>query len=138
MPKSASPIRLQDDLMQAAALTAERFHRSTAEQIEYWADIGRRVSHLLDPDDMLSVAAGLARVRVEPVAAAPLDPDAVFLSLERERAQGTLSAAVTGSPVRYQASRTHPGCLERTDADGQVAVGRFDGGRFVVATETGS
>ncbi|MCB1936185.1 MAG: hypothetical protein KDF59_09600, partial [Nitrosomonas sp.] len=37
MAKSASPIRLQEELMKAAELTASRFHRSTAEQIEYWA-----------------------------------------------------------------------------------------------------
>jgi len=35
MAKAISPVRLQDDLMQAAKLTGERFHRSSAEQIEY-------------------------------------------------------------------------------------------------------
>jgi hypothetical protein len=49
MAKAASPIRLQKELMQAAELTAKRFHRSTAEQIEYWADLGRSVSSTLDP-----------------------------------------------------------------------------------------
>jgi hypothetical protein len=44
MAKAASPIRLQEELMQAAESTAKRFHRSTAEQIEYWADLGRSVS----------------------------------------------------------------------------------------------
>ncbi|MCK5666750.1 MAG: hypothetical protein KAI17_24840, partial [Thiotrichaceae bacterium] len=39
MAKALSPVRLQDDLMKAAKLTGDRFHRSTAEQIEYWADI---------------------------------------------------------------------------------------------------
>jgi hypothetical protein len=42
--RSDRPVRLQENLMQAAKLTGERFHRSTAEQIEYWADIGRKVS----------------------------------------------------------------------------------------------
>lgn len=135
MPKSASPIRLQDDLMQAAALTGERFHRSTAEQIEYWASIGRQVSNLLDPDALLSVSAGLARVRVEPITAAPVDPDEAFRCLEAERTHGTLSVAVTSSPIRYQASRAHPGYLERVGADGRVAVGQFKGGRFVATTE---
>ncbi|MCF6202823.1 MAG: ParD-like family protein [Methylococcaceae bacterium] len=59
MAKSASPIRLQADLMQAAEITAKRYHRSTAEQIEYWADLGRTVASTLDPDVLLSVAAGL-------------------------------------------------------------------------------
>lgn len=34
MAKSASPIRLQQDIMRAAEATGRRFHRSTAEQIE--------------------------------------------------------------------------------------------------------
>ncbi|WP_269617933.1 TA system antitoxin ParD family protein [Zhongshania sp. BJYM1] len=49
MAKAASPIRLQQDLMQAAESTAKRFHRSTAEQIEYWAELGRSVSSSINP-----------------------------------------------------------------------------------------
>jgi hypothetical protein len=129
---------LQEELMQAAALTGERFHRSTAEQIEYWASIGRQVATLLNPDTLLSVAAGLARVRVEPIVGTPLDPDEVFRALEQERHQGTLTATVTSSAIRYQASRTHPGSLERIDPDGQIAIGHFKGGHFIPAAEPGS
>ncbi len=50
MAKAASPIRLQEELMQAAESTAKLFHRSTAEQIKYWADLGHSVSSTLDPD----------------------------------------------------------------------------------------
>lgn len=35
--KSASPIRLQSDLMEAAAITGAQAHRTQPEQIEYWA-----------------------------------------------------------------------------------------------------
>ncbi len=35
MAKAASPVRLQEDLMQIAEITTRRYHRSTAEQIEY-------------------------------------------------------------------------------------------------------
>ncbi|EXJ16813.1 hypothetical protein D779_2424 [Imhoffiella purpurea] len=121
--------------MQAAAVTGERFHRSTAEQIEYWASIGRQVSNLLNPDSLLSITTGLARVRVEPVVSPPLDPDEVFRALEQKRTQGALSAAVTSSPIRYQISRAHPGYLERIGPHGQIAVGTFNGGRFIEATE---
>ncbi len=51
MAKSASPIRLQEDLMKLAAVTGKRPHRSTAEQIEYWAEMGRNVSAMLNPDN---------------------------------------------------------------------------------------
>ena len=135
MPKAASPVRLQEELMRAATLTGDRFHRSAAEQIEYWADIGRRVADVLDPDALLSVATGLARVRVEPVNGPAVEPDEVFRTLEKERRRGTLSKAVTGSAVRYQTSLTHPGFLERLDSEGSIEIGRFEDGRFVVAAE---
>ena len=135
MAKAASPVRLQDDLMQAAKLTGERFHRSTAEQIEYWADIGRKVSTVLDPDTLLSVTTGLAQVKVEPIFGKPIDPDEVFNLLEAQRQQGTLTQAVTNSVIKYQSSLTQPGYLERIDQKGNVLVGQFKNGEFIPADE---
>lgn len=138
MAKSASPIRLQEDLMQAAALTGERFHRSTAEQIEYWAEIGCNVSKMLDPDDLLSISAGLARIKVEPVHSEPIDSGEVFQSLETERASGILAQTVTSSPIQYQVSVTHPGYLEQINPDGTIKTGKFQGGVFIGINETAS
>lgn len=134
MAKAASPVRLQENLMQSATLTGKRFHRSASEQVEYWADIGRRVASVLDPDVLLSISAGLARVKVEPIVGKPLDPDAIFQSLEAERKHGTLASAVTSSTVKYQASHSQPGYLERVQND-QVEIGQFQNGEFIVATE---
>ena len=135
MAKALSPVRLQDDLMQAAKLTGERFHRSTAEQIEYWAGIGRKVSTVLDPDTLLSISIGLTQVKVEPIYGNPIDPDDVFNSLDTQRQQGTLTKAVTGSALKYQSSLTHPGYLERIDQNGNVLVGQFENGDFVSIDE---
>ncbi|TXI30532.1 MAG: hypothetical protein E6Q60_01290 [Nitrosomonas oligotropha] len=132
MAKAASPIRLQDDLMQAAALTAERFHRSTAEQIEYWAEMGRNVDHMLNPDDLLAISAGLAKITVEPVSSEPVDPTGIFQSLEDDRASGILPQTVSGSVLnKYQASLTHPGYLEQIHPDGRIQTGKFQGGEFI-------
>lgn len=138
MAKSASPIRLQEDLMQAAALTGERFHRSTAEQIEYWAEIGCNVSKMLDPDDLLSVSAGLSKIRIEPIHSEPIDSVEVFQSLETERASGILAQTVTSSPIQYQVSVTHPGYLEQINPDGAIKTGKFQGGVFIGINETAS
>ena len=135
MAKSASPIRLQEDLMQAAALTGERFHRSTAEQIEYWAEMGRNVSRMLDPDDLLSISAGLAKIKVEPVYSEPINPGDVFQSLEAERASGILPQTVTSSPIKYQTSLAHPGYLEQIHPDGTIKTGKFQGGKFIEMNE---
>ena len=138
MAKAISPVRLQNDLMQAAKLTGERFHRSTAEQIEYWADIGRKVSTVLDPDTLISIATGLTQVNVEPIYGKPIDPDEVFNLLEAQRQQGTLTQAVTGSAIKYQSSLTQPGYLERIDQNGNVLVGQFENGEFVSTEEFSS
>ncbi len=138
MAKASSPIRLQQDLMQQAESTARRFHRSVAEQIEYWADLGRSVSSALDPDVLLSVQAGLSRLHVEPVITQPVDPDRVFSTLDEQRDSGTLQRNITHSPVRYQASLTRPGLLEQIDQQGRVTTGRFQNGQFIAMDESGS
>lgn len=132
MAKAASPIRLQEELMQAAESTAWRFHRSTAEQIEYWADLGRTVSSTLDPDILLSVLSGLTTIQTEPVISLPIDHNEVFESLENDRKSGTLHNIVTSCAVRYQASLEHPGYLERIDPDENITTGRFKNGQFIV------
>ncbi len=131
MAKAVSPVRLQENLMQTAKLTGERFHRSTAEQIEYWADIGRKVSTVLDPDTLLSVTTGLAKVKVEPIYGKAVDPDEVFNLLEAQREQGALTQTVTSSAIKYQSSLIQPGYLEQIDQEGNVLVGQFKNGEFV-------
>lgn len=138
MAKSASPIRLQEDLMQAAEQTAKRFHRSTAGQIEYWADLGRSVSSTLDPDVLLSVLSGLTVIKTEPVVSSPIDPDAVFKALEEDRQSGVLPHSVVSDSVCYQASISHAGYLERVSPDGEVTVGQFQNGLFIPLTERDS
>ncbi|SJM90740.1 type II toxin-antitoxin system VapB family antitoxin [Crenothrix polyspora] len=136
MAKAASPIRLQDDIMQAATLAGKRNHRSAAEQIEYWAEMGRKVAAFLNPDDLLSVSAGLAKIRLEPVFGVPLDADTVFCALEAERSNGSLSQTVTRSSVRYQVSPLHPGYLEQIDGNGVRVTGQFENGEFIAVSET--
>jgi len=135
MAKAISPVRLQDDLMQAAKLTGERFHRSSAEQIEYWADIGRKVSTVLDPDILMSVAMGLSQVKVEPIYGHKINPDAVFKTLDDQRESGVLTQLVTGSAIKYQPSLEHPGYLEEIDQQGNVLVGKFREGEFITIDE---
>lgn len=130
MAKAASPIRLQQDLMQAATVAGEQLHRSTAEQIEYWASIGRSVSAVVDPDSLLAISAGLARLKIEAVAVPEINPDDVFASMETKRQAGSLAASVSASAVRYQASVTYPGQLEQVQEDGTIVVGQFCGGVF--------
>jgi hypothetical protein len=131
MAKSASPVRLQDALMRSAALAGALHHRSAAQQIECWASLGREVAALLDPDRLLAVQAGLARLHVEPVTAPSVIPQQVFAALEADRSSGVLANSVSSAPVRYQACSSRPGYLERLDRDGSRSVGRFANGEFL-------
>jgi len=130
MPKAASPVRLEDDLMQAASIAGARLHRSATEQVEYWASLGRQIAAFVDPDVLLKVGAGLARIRVEPTVALPIDPDEVFAAVEADRRTGDLSRKITTASIRYYASVTHPGYLEKVDENGTHTVGTFRSGIF--------
>jgi len=131
MAKAASPVRLQKELMQAASSIGQRFHRSAAEQIEYWASLGRSVSKVVNPDNLLAVSAGLAQLKVVPVEAPNINPDDVFSALEKDREAGTLAASVARLDTRYQLSTTHPGQLERITSDGTATTGQFAMGKFI-------
>ena len=131
MAKAASPVRLQHSLMSAAVTAGAIMHRSAAEQVEYWADIGRKVSGVVNPEVLLAIHAGLATLRVERSTPSPVDPDAVFTSLNRARASGAISEAIASGGVRYQASVSRPGYLEACHPDGRTEVGRFLNGRFI-------
>ena len=131
MTKSASPIRLENNLMQAAKMTGKRYKRSTAEQIEYWADIGRSVAGVIDPDILISIQSGLSKVNVEAVNTVPISADDVFSNLDRQRDSGELTKNITTTSSKYQASATTPGLLEEIDQDGNVRTGMFEKGRFV-------
>lgn len=130
MAKASSQVRLQKSLVDAATVAGQQFHRSAAEQIEYWADLGRRVAAVLDPLKLAEIRAGIATLKVEPVFCPPLDTDAVFADLQRRDERGELAWSVTTTYPRYQAATSHPGYLEQISADGTRTVGMFRNGVF--------
>jgi len=116
--------------MHNPALAGSSHHRSAAQQLEYWAALGREVAELIDPEGLRAVKTGLARLRVQPLRAAAVDPEQVFAALEDSRQKGTLSASVSTAAVRYQASSSHPGYLERINSDGSRCISHFADGVF--------
>ena len=134
--RTTPPVRLQGMLVEQARVAGSVEHRSTEEQIKYWADIGRRIAQSISLTDLLKVRAGLMRLTMEKVESPPVDPDAVFAALDADRESGKLAAAIAKkSPIRYQASEKHPGFLEQVDESGNVIVGRFFDGEFHPAEE---
>lgn len=131
MGKASSPVRLQNELMQAATIAGSRLHRSAAEQVEYWADLGRQISRFVDPDALLEVAAGLARLKVEPTVGQPVDPEAVFSAVEADRRSGVLAKQFMAGKTRYVMSETRPGYLEQINEQGVHTIGQFKNGEFI-------
>lgn len=135
MAKAKSPIRLQQDTMLAAEREAKLYNRTQAQQLEYWVKLGRKVAEVADAKTLLDVQAGFATLSVESVAVPDMDPDAVFAKLEQAHEQpdeGLADAMADRASIRYQASESHPGLLERVDLQaGRTELGYFLNGEFV-------
>ena len=130
MPKAHSPIRLDEGLMKEAKLAAELETRTPAEQIEYWANIGRSVSKMMDREDIVRVVSGASQITLEQANDPYIDADEVFAQLETERSDGTLAHKVSLASTQYRASGKS-GLIEAVDANGDVRLGRFSNGEFV-------
>lgn len=132
---TSKPLRLDLGLVQAADVAARRQKRSVPHQIEFWAELGRSVEHLIDPDALVAVQEGLARLVVEVAPSAPISSESVFEAVEASRQEGTLEDRVSRAPVRYQACSGRTGLLEQLRDDGSRTIGRFVGGRFIAVDE---
>jgi ParD-like antitoxin of type II bacterial toxin-antitoxin system len=133
MAKSSSPIRLENELMKQAKLSGELNKRSVAEQIEYWAEIGRGVAGVIDPEMLIKVNSGLAKINIEETQHSHIDADDIFGNLEQQRESGALSRNITTSHFAFQASKSAEGMLERVDPLGNITLGYFENGEFVEA-----
>jgi len=131
MAKSSSPIRLDQALMSQAKVAAGLHKRSQAEQIEYWATIGRSMSSLIDPDVLIRIKSGVTKIRLENTEVESIDVEDVFNSLDIQRDSGSLSEHITSSKVAYRASEIKAGFLEQIDAKGNIAFGHFENGQFI-------
>jgi hypothetical protein len=130
----AGPIRLDDNIISFATASASIEKRSVPKQIEYWAEIGRRLEAIVDRNGILALMQGNAEVEVRPIKSEPVDIDAVFAKLDTDRGNGNLSAAVTQASHIYEASEAHPGYLDRIGKDGQRLTGYFQNGEFIAGS----
>lgn len=130
MAKAQSPVRLEASLMESAKFAGDLLKRSAAEQVEFWASIGRLVAPRLSPKELIELQAGLLAIKFEEPKPVTVDSGALFGELDQKRSSGALQHAIASHSVRYQSSVSHPGCLEQVNPDGSVVVGRFTHGQF--------
>jgi hypothetical protein len=126
-------MRLDESLIAAAEREAAIQKRSIPKQIEFWAELGRAVEHLIGIDDAIAVSQGLRRIELIPLSFKSVAPGDVFDALESRRKSKTLSNGVTEAAIYYEASPSHPGFLDKVNRrTGERWTGRFRNGEFKV------
>ena len=127
------PVKLSDDLIEAARSAAEDADRSIAGQVEHWTRLGRAVEAALTVGDAQTLKRSRGEIGREM-------PEAK----RREVLLGVLRLAVntagvahlgalpkpTGRP-RYGTDPAFPGFLVRVEPDGRRTPGRFVNRRFI-------
>jgi len=118
------PVKLSDELILDARLTAEVAERSIAGQIEFWAQLGRAIEPILDGAHALALRqAGV----VKPISNCL---DSVDSSPGRQRVADYLQSQ---SFPHYEPAPDRPGLLVRIEADGARTIGRFVNRQFQAA-----
>ena len=125
------PFRLSNEIGAHAEKSAALQNRSVPKQIEYWANLGRRVEKSIDHPSLMAILRDLAIIEVRPAPSKPVEAQDVFAELEADRHSGKLAKNITRAGVIYEASPSHPGLLDRIDEHGVRTTGTFKNGEFV-------
>lgn len=121
------PVKLSDDLVEAARKAASADDRSITGQIEHWARLGRAVEATLHQ--------GAVRALKQAGAPAPLDERRLIDTLQAvvrssDRASVLARIRAGGRPV-YESVPGEPGVLVQVAPDGTRTRGRLIERRFV-------
>lgn len=126
----ATAIRIDDKLIREASAEAQVQRRSTPKQIEYWAEIGRIVAGEVTAEDLVAIAQGNRRVRVEPLVPDSVSSDDLWAEVDAARESGELAKAISHHRTVYQCSPDKPGYLQAIHPDGTRQIGVFRNGAF--------
>lgn len=134
-----TPVKVADELIEAARKTATLASRSIGKQIEHWARLGRAVEQLAKTSDVMAFKAQLADPSdrekvVEARAALERLVQALADRMDRDAARRLIFD--TGKPV-YEAVPGHRGRLSQVWPDGRRVLGRFVGQEFVAEKPSG-
>lgn len=141
MSKHATPLRLSESLVDDAKVMSAISHRSTNEQIEYWAHIGQLVETSLSASDIALLLAEKAAVAV--VSNQSVSTEVVYQKSDTEFDPLELMNTVaedspSGELVEVLKQRQHvlyepagvPGLLRAVYPNGDTEIGSFKNGKF--------
>ena len=117
----SQPVKISDELILDARLTAEIAERSIAGQIEFWAQLGRAIEPLLEGSRALALRRAGAAV--------PLSE--CLASIDSAAGRRRVVEYLESRPFpHYEPIPGSPGLLVRVAGDGTRTVGRFVGREF--------
>ena len=120
----SQPVKISDELILDARLTAEVAERSIAGQIEFWAQLGRAIEPLLEGSRALALRRAGAAI--------PLSE--CFDSIDSAAGRRRVVEYLESRPFpHYQPVAGSPGLVSRVDVDGTRTIGRFVGREFQAA-----
>jgi hypothetical protein len=131
MAKHTSPMRLNEQLVREAQTVSALLNRSAAEQIEYWSELGKRVSAELTPAQTIQIMTGIGKIVVETPHYEPLDVLALASEVEADSQAGALSQELLDrGQTLYSPAAEGGGVLKACYPDGTSEKGRFTDGKF--------
>lgn len=112
----SQPVKISDELLLDARLTAEVAERSIAAQIEFWAQLGRAIEPLLEGSQALALRRSGTAMPLSQCLASVDSPAG------RQRVQDYLE---TRPYPHFEAGPSGSGLVVRVDEDGTRTMGRF-------------
>jgi hypothetical protein len=110
------PVKLSDELVCDARLTAELSDRSIAGQIEFRAQLGRSLEPLLRGDRLLALRRANASCLLSEA----------IRNVDSDNGRALVHDYLNNRPFpHFEAVPDSPGLLRKTDEDGTQTVGRF-------------
>ncbi len=117
----SQPVKLSDELVLDARLTAKIAQRSIAGQVEYWARLGRAIEPLLAGTQALALCRAGATRRLSEC----------LESVDSPEGRQRVAEHLVNQPFpHYEPAPDVPGLLVRIEADGTRTVGRFVNRQF--------
>lgn len=133
MAKHTSPMRLNETLVNEAQVVAASMNRTAAEQIEFWSEIGKRVSANLSQAQIMQLISGSSKVVLEEAPAYAIDVFALANEVGADSLSGSLNKELLDKGhTLYEPAPESGGVLIATMPDGTTKKGRFVNGRFKV------
>ncbi len=129
----SKPIRIDPSMLERAEVEGRIYRRSPPKQIEFWAEIGRQVSNLIDPKDLFAVFTGAAKFEVKHKQSRPVSAESVLAELKIARESGELQNVVTDAIARFEMDSE--GRMRRVSSGGKITYGSLVDGEFVPSDE---